>query len=123
MAGAKIGGIATLYVDGATFQVRGDFTYRAHTINRETVTGVDAVHGFKESPTAGFIAASISDLGSLTQAQLNKMVDVTVVAELNNGKRVTGRNMWQVGELETNAVEGQLTVRWEGAEVIEEAAG
>src|SRR5260363_409760 len=48
--------------------------------------GMDGVHGYKETPHAGFISATLRDAGGLTVADFNAMTNVTVTVELANGK-------------------------------------
>lgn len=117
----RIAGIATLAVDGQTYRLRGSFKYSPCTVKRETINGQDGVHGYSEMPVAGFIEADLSDMGGLKVASLNGMTNVTVVAELANGKQVIGRNMWQVGDpIEATAEDGKITaVRWESRSVQE----
>ena len=42
------------------------------------------------------------------------MCDTTVTAETVNGKTYLLRNAWTAAARELNAVEGSLTIRWEG---------
>jgi hypothetical protein len=64
--------------------------------------------------------AQLTDTGGLSVASLNAMTNVTVVAELANGKLITGRNMWTTGAQEVESVEATLDVVWEGADVSEQ---
>src|SRR5260363_379159 len=80
---------------------------------------VAAGHGYKETPHAGFISATLRDAGGLTVADFNAMTNVTVTVELANGKTVVGRNMWTVETQETKAAEGTFEVKWEGPFVEE----
>jgi len=117
----RIAGIATITVDGQNYRLRGNFKYSPCKVKRETIAGQDGIHGYSEMPVAGFVEADLSDMGGLKVASLNGMTNVTVVAELANGKQVIGRNMWQVGDpIEATAEDGKLTgVRWESYTVIE----
>lgn len=117
----RIAGIATITVDGQNYRLRGNFKYSACKVKRETIAGQDGIHGYSEMPVAGFIEADLSDMGGLKVVSLNGMTNVTVVAELANGKQVIGRNMWQVGDpIEATAEDGKLTgVRWESYNVLE----
>ena len=53
--------------------------------------------------------------GSSASAPAN----VTVVAELANGKVITGRNMWTVDAQEVKTTDATFPVRWEGISVEE----
>lgn len=120
MAYSAIAGTASMTVNGQSYRVRGSFKYSPSSVKRETVTGMDGVHGFKETPVAPYISATLSDSDGLIVSDLNKQMNVTVVAILANGKTVTGRNMATIDVQEVDSAEGSLDVRWEGAEVIEE---
>jgi hypothetical protein len=115
----RLAGIAYLSVDGKSYMLAGDLSYKVSSVSRETLVGQDRVHGYSEKPVAGFIAGTIRDSGGLTVADINAMSNVTVVCELANGKTIIGRNMWTVEDQEANTTEGTIPVRWEGFSVEE----
>ncbi len=115
----RLAGTCYLYVDGQSYMLAGDFSYRTSGVQRETLTGQDGVHGFSETPSAGYIAATIRNSGDLSLDDLNAMENVTVVAELANGKTVTGRNMWTIDQQEAKAADATIEVKWEGPSVSE----
>jgi hypothetical protein len=115
----RLAGVAYLTVDGKTFMLSGDLTYKPSKVSRQTLLGQDGVHGYSEMPAAGSISCNVRDSGGLTVADINAMTNVTVVAELANGKTIVGRNMWTVEEQEVNTTEGTFPVRWEGMDVQE----
>jgi hypothetical protein len=118
-----VAGTAYLAVDGMSFPLVGDLLYSVSAVSRETVKGMDGVHGYKEAPTAGYIEATIRNTSTLEVAAFNAQTNVTVTVQLANGKMVVGRNMWTVGDAEeVNAAEGTLKVRWEGMKVTETPA-
>lgn len=111
----RIAGTAFLSVDGVTYPLVGAFSYNPTKVVRKTMAGQDDIHGYSEMPATPFIKASIRDSGGLTVADFNAMTNVTVVCELSNGKVVTGRNLWQVGEaIEVETEEAKFEVQWEG---------
>jgi hypothetical protein len=115
----RMAGMAYLHVDGKNYLLSGDLSYNVSRVSRESLLGMDGVHGFKETPHAGFISATLRDAGGLTVADFNQMTNVTVTVELSNGKTVVGRNMWTVETQETKAAEGTFEVKWEGPFVEE----
>jgi hypothetical protein len=116
----RLAGTASITVDGVSYPLRGNFKYRPATINRETVTGQDNVHGYKEMPQPGMISCDITDAGNLTVAFFNAMTNVTVVASLANGKTIVGSAMWTVGEgQEVETVDAKFSVTWDGRSVTE----
>lgn len=117
----RLAGVAYITVDGANYRLVGELSYGPSKVKRDTLTGQDAVHGYSEMPVPGFISGTFRDAGGLKVADFNAMTNVTVVAELANGKTVIGRNMWQVGEaLEVKTQEATVDVRWESADVSEQ---
>jgi hypothetical protein len=115
----RIAGTATLTVDGQSYALRGDLGYRVSKVSRSSVTGQDGYHGTKEMPLPGQIKAKLTDTGSLSVASINAMVNVTVVAELANGKTIVGRNLSAVGEQDVDTTDAQFDVVWEGEDVAE----
>ena len=114
--GGLLAGTADLSVDGTTYMVTGDFKYKPGNRKRETLAGMDSIHGFKESPSAPFISFNLRDWGGLTVADINGWTDVTCVAKLANGKTVIGSAMWSVDEQEVDSTEAKFDVRLEGTD-------
>lgn len=115
----RLAGVCYLTVDGTTYMLSADLAYSPSTVRRETITGMDGVHGYKETPVAGYISGTLRDAGSLSVAAFGAMTNVTVVAELANGKVVSARNAWTVDVQEVKAAEGTFDVKFESAQVEE----
>lgn len=111
-----IGGRVFLSIDGNRVEVRGNVTSNiGQTAMRETVTGVDRVHGYTEKPVAPFIQCDLTEKPEYSLTEINKITDTTVTAELADGRSLVLRNCWHVGEVERNSEEGSLgSVRFEG---------
>ena len=88
-----LAGTAHLTVDGTTYLVAGDFAYQVSRVTRETLVGMDQVHGYSEKPVAGHVSASLRDVGGVKVSTINQMTNVSIVVELANGKTIIGRNM------------------------------
>lgn len=114
MACRRIAGLAYLFVDGRQYPLRGNLTISTDTIEREGVAGQDGIHGFIERPRVPWIEGDFSDISGLSLMQIQAMCDVTVTAELANGKMYVLRNAWTSTAREFNAADGQATVRFEG---------
>jgi len=114
MACRRIAGVAFVYVDGRQYPLRGNLVISTDTIERTGVAGQDGVHGFTETPRVPWIEGDFSDIGGLSLMSLQAMCDVTVTAELANGKSYVLRNAWTSTAREFNAADGQATVRFEG---------
>src|SRR6516225_1772347 len=109
-----VAGVAYVKVDGQQFALRGNLQISVQSFERDGVAGLDGVHGYIEKPRVPFIQGEFSDIGGLSIQQLEQMCNVTVTAELNNGKTYLLRNAWTAPAMELNAAEGQVQVKWEG---------
>lgn len=116
----RLAGTVFLYVDGANFMLSGDFEYSVSGVQRETLVGMDRVHGFSAKPKQGHISGSIRDWNGLSLAAVNAMENVTVVAQLTNGKTIVGRSMWTVDEQTVKAEDATIDVKFEGTDVSEQ---
>jgi len=114
-----LAGIAYLSIDGTSYYVVGEAKYSVASVKRETVSGMDGVHGFKENPQAGYIALKLRDTGGLSVADFNAMTGVTVVLSLANGKTIMASNAWTVEAQEVDVGEAAFDVRFESAKVEE----
>lgn len=85
-----LAGTAYVTVDGLTVMVEGSFKYKPTRVKRETLTGMDGVHGYKEKPSAGSISMSLRDSRGTSVIGFNNQTNVTVVAQLANGKPLSG---------------------------------
>ena len=119
IASPFLAGIAQLIVNGTSYLLEGDLSYKVSTVARETLIGQDAVHGFAEKPVAGFISCNIRDSGGLSVASINAMTNVTVIAQLANGKTIIGTGMWSVDSQEVSTEDGKIPVKWESPTVVE----
>ncbi len=115
----RLAGTASVTTNGVTIMVAGQFKYSPSTVKRETLTGMDRVHGYKEKPSAPYISCQLRDSGGTTVADFNDMTDVTVVAELANGKTIIGTGMWTVESQEVDSEDAVFDVRWESFSVVE----
>ncbi len=115
----RLAGTANLTVDGKNYLLVGDFEYNPSKVTRESLSGMDGVHGYSEKPRPGSISGTLRDSGGLTVADLNDMTNVTIVAELANGKTIIGRNMWTIEDQTAKSTDATIEVKWEGLSVTE----
>lgn len=115
----RLAGTAYLSVDGVTYMLVGDFSYKVSGVSRETLNGMDGTHGYSEKPVQGYIGATLRDSSNLSLSDLNAMSNVTVVAELANGKTVIGSAMWTTEQPESKAADATIEMKWESASVTE----
>lgn len=115
----RLAGTAEVTVDGLTVMVAGDFKYSPSKVKRETLTGMDGVHGYKETPIPGFISCQVRDSGGTVVSDFNGQTNVSIVALLANGKTIIGSGLWSVDSQEVDSGDAVFNVRWEGISVKE----
>lgn len=110
----RFAGIAFLMIDGNQLPLRGNFTVSPSAVERTMLAGQDGVHGYQELPRVPFIEGDISTTPEVNLEDIEAQVDVTVVAQLANGKQYTLAGATCKAALESDARDGQARVRWEG---------
>jgi hypothetical protein len=106
-------------VNGEIYDAKGSWSYNLGRPKREAVIGADGVHGFKETPQAAFIEGAITDRGTLDLGALATGRDLTITLTLGNDKVVSLTGAWFAGEGTGTTEEGEVAVRWEGANAEE----
>lgn len=119
MPQGPIAGTAFLKVNGDMIPLRGNLTISPSPVERTGIAGQDYVHGFQELPRVPYIEGDVSTLPEINVEDLDDLVDVTVEAQLINGKSYVLRNAWTKGPLDINAHDGQFRIRFEGVECDE----
>jgi hypothetical protein len=114
-----LAGVTGITIDGNAYMLVSDLTWSPTKWKRETLLGLDSVHGFSEVPAQGFVEGMLRDSGDITVGDFNLMRCVEVLVSLANGKIVGGANMWCVSALEVKAAEGTFQVRFDGVSVDE----
>lgn len=114
MPNNAVGGVAFVKVDGSLLELGGSFVVKVNDATRETKTGLSGVSGFVDTPSPPSIEAELNTVSATDIAALRKLVDGTVTAELINSWTYVLTPAWQVGELEINAADGTVSVKWEG---------
>lgn len=116
----RLAGITGLTIDGTAYMVVSDVTWSPARWRRETLVGLDSVHGFSEVPIQGYIEATLRDSGAISVYDFNEMRCVEVLVTLANGKIVGGANCWNTSALEVRAAEGTFVVRFDGTDITEQ---
>jgi hypothetical protein len=111
---ARIAGITYINVDGVPLELKGSINVAPGSFSRESVVGLDGVHGYKEIPIVPFVECTITDSAGIDLNAIEKLANVTVTVELANGKTAVVNQATQVNQLENNPEEAEVTVRFEG---------
>lgn len=114
MAGQRIAGTAFLKADGAQYLLAGSLTVSIDNLERDGKAGLSGVAGYGEAPRVPFIEGEVFLTADLSTATLLAMTNVTVTAELANGRTYVLSNAWTAKARELNAADGTTTVRFEG---------
>lgn len=116
----RVAGICFLSIDGQREALVGEFAYQVSGVTREAKVGADGPHGFKEKPVMGNITGKIRDRGGLSLTALGAMTNVTVIAELANGKVATARNaFWSGDPPKADAEEAEVEIKFESKDVTD----
>lgn len=119
---SRVGGLLFVKVNGVQFKAKAtSFTYNLGSNKKEGIVGVDSVHGYKELPVLPFFEGTITDDAALDVKSLIGQNDVTVTAELANGKVFVLRNAWFAGDTDITTEEGEIPFRFEGLSAEEVA--
>jgi hypothetical protein len=117
----RIGGILFIKVNGVQFKAKATNFEIIHGNNKkEGVAGIDGVHGYKETIVIPSISGAITDDIDLDMKALHGNEDVTVTAELANGKVCVLRNAWYSAQDEAvGSEEGEIPFKFEGKSLEE----
>lgn len=115
-----LAGTCYVTIDGVTYRIVGEGTYRPNGPKRETLTGQDGPHGYSEMGTTGAMSWKGRDGNDVSIAALNATTNATVVFQLANGKVIIGSAMWRVGDpISVNTEDGSFSIDFEGRSVTE----
>jgi hypothetical protein len=110
----RLAGLATISVGGVSYLLQGDLEWSCFDYKRESLSGMDRVHGFKEEPVPNFIMGTFRDTNKLSLRDFNGMTSVNISVALANGKTLIGSNMWCTSAGEVKSAEATFDLRFEG---------
>ena len=114
------GGILYLTVDGELWEAKGDFSYNLGHPKREAIIGSHSVHDYKETVQVPYIEGAITNSKNIDLERLATLEDVTVTLEEPTGKSIVGNRMWFAGEGTPTTGEGEIPIRFECSQPLEE---
>ena len=109
----RLAGITQAQVDGVAYPVT-EFSWFPGIVKRETMTSLSGVDGYKELPTAPYMAGKFRDGSNVSVTAFNAKTNSTVVFVLANGKQIQGHNMWNTGEDQVEGVDATFDFKFEG---------
>src|ERR1051326_473420 len=98
----KIGGTAYLKINGTQVPLRGMLLVSPSAFERAMQGGQDYVHGYLENVRVPWIEGDLSTVPELSAETLLAQDDVTVTAELNNGRTYVLKEAATKGAFEIN---------------------
>jgi len=116
--GKKVAGTCYIKVNGAQLEVKGGIEVPLSDTVRETVPGLNGPAGFKETVRTPFVKLAAIFRDDFPMETVRDSTDLTVTAELANGKVYTLSGGYLVGESTVKADEGEVELEFEGAKGI-----
>ena len=111
----RLAGITSFTVNGSAFAVT-EFAWDSGSIERETMTSLSGVDGYRTIPVAPYISGKFRDAQSVNVTAFTQLSNATVVVRLANGKTITGHNLWYTGRPGVAGADATFDFRFEGAE-------
>jgi hypothetical protein len=112
-------GTLRLLIDGVQYAIAGDFNIDPLSEKREPVVGWDGSGGMKVERKLPMIEGQIRDTDGLDVQALVSQRDVTITAEMENGKAWVLRNAFFSGDGTVDPGEGTIAARWHGESIDE----
>jgi hypothetical protein len=110
----RVAGICYVKVDGEQLEVSGGIECPIVTIKRETVMGLAGPAGLKETALEPFIKLSAIFMPNFPLDTLQNNTEMTVTAELANGKVYTLSGAFIKGEPSAKGEDGTVELEFGG---------
>lgn len=114
MAKNRIAGVVYFKVDGEQLECTGSLQVPLNSVVRESVMGQTKHVGFKETLRAGFISGSFAFDKDFPVEKVTDSDELTITAELANGKTYVLSNAALVDESDVANDDGTVEMRFEG---------
>ena len=109
-----IAGTVTLTGPNGKISVKGSVTASFWDSEKESLSGVDGVHGYKKTFVAPFIEVTASTTSELNINEIVLADNETIQIDMANGKTGLLNSAWLTTRPELSPEEGEVTLRWEG---------
>ena len=120
MSAHSRGGITVISLDGSVLEAKGDWTYNLGKPKRDAIVGTNKVTGYKTTVQVPYIEGAITDSKDFDHGAFLEVTGATITLQLASGKIVTGNDMWYAGEGSATTGEGEISVRFECEQELEE---
>lgn len=114
----RVAGICYIKVDGEQLDAKGSIECPITDNSREAVMGLSGVAGYKETARTPYVKGSFIFTPGFPLSKLNEGTDMTVTAELANGKVYTLSGAFLVGEPAAKGDDGEVELEFNGIKGI-----
>ncbi|WP_297813742.1 phage tail tube protein [uncultured Methylophaga sp.] len=111
---SQITGRAFISINGSRLKSRPGATLNIGGFNRETQTGDDGVHGYKEAVMQPSVSCTISHDKDVSLKELADATDVSITFETDTGRTYIMSPSWLTAPPELNSQEGTIPLTYEG---------
>ncbi|QQR69115.1 MAG: phage tail tube protein [Alphaproteobacteria bacterium] len=115
MPNKRIAGVCFIKVDGQQLQVKGDVEVPITSLKRETVMGLSGPAGYKETAEAPYVKVTALFTSTLPLDKIIGNTEMTVTAELANGKVYVLSGAYLTDQASAKADDGTIELNFEGA--------
>lgn len=119
MSTSRVAGTAYLKMGAEQLPLGGSLSVSPNNKTREAVAGLSGVVGHKETPRAPYVEGEVVLSADVSLKTLEDYTGGTIVVELANGSVYTLHDAFFAGDLEADAAEGMVPVRFEGTRMDE----
>ena len=116
--GQRIAGTCYIKADGVQFDVKGNVETPLSPVNRETIMALAGAAGYKEVAQRQYVKLTALFTPDFPIQQLISSTNMTITAEMANGKVYTLTAAWLEGETITNGDEGEASIEFSGLKGI-----
>jgi hypothetical protein len=110
----RVAGICYFKIDGEQLEAKGGIECPITTTKRETVEGLTGVAGYKETARTPYIKGNFVFGPDFPLAKLESGTDMTITAELANGKTYVLSGAYLVGDPAAKGDEGEVELEFNG---------
>ena len=112
----RVAGICYVKVDGEQLEVSGGVEAPITEVMRETVMGLAGPAGYKETALEPYVKLSAIFMPNFPIDKLQSSVDMTITAELANGKVYTLSDAFLKGEPSAKGEDGTVELEFGGSD-------
>lgn len=114
----RVAGTCYFKVDGEQLELKGSLECPITDKMLETVSGLTGVAGYKETHRIPFIKGAFIFTPNFPLEKLNTARDLTITAELANGKVYTLSGAFLIGEPAAKGDDGEVDLEFNGVKGI-----